>query len=116
MWSVPFVRQLNSGEKVALVLMDTQVRLSALKLRSVMAFSQGAWDSKMTKEQSATVFGLTAVLSSKQIYNTSKQIQEDKVSLDKRRKRGRRGMWWRSGGKSSFFYGSGIGCIACIGR
>ncbi|EER17105.1 atlastin, putative [Perkinsus marinus ATCC 50983] len=62
-WSVPFVRQLNSGEKVALVLMDTQ----------------GAWDSKMTKEQSATVFGLTAVLSSKQIYNTSKQIQEDKV-------------------------------------
>ncbi|KAF4665462.1 Alkyltransferase-like protein 1 [Perkinsus olseni] len=62
-WSIPFVRQLHSGEKVALVLMDTQ----------------GAWDSKMTKEQSATVFGLTAVLSSKQIYNISKQIQEDKV-------------------------------------
>ncbi len=33
----------------------------------------------MTKEQSATVFGLTAVLSSTQIYNISKQIQEDKV-------------------------------------
>ncbi|KAF4670320.1 Alkyltransferase-like protein 1 [Perkinsus chesapeaki] len=62
-WSMPFVRKLNSGDKVALVLMDTQ----------------GAWDSKMTKEQSATVFGLTAVLSSKQIYNISKQIQEDKV-------------------------------------
>ena len=27
---------------------------------------QGAWDSNMTKEQSATIFGLTAVLSSKQ--------------------------------------------------
>jgi len=61
-WSEPFLRVLN-GEKVALLLMDTQ----------------GAWDGQMTKEQSATVFGLTAVLSSKEIYNISMQIQEDKV-------------------------------------
>jgi len=33
----------------------------------------------MTKEQSATIFGLTALISSKQIYNISMQIQEDKV-------------------------------------
>eukprot|EP00928_Gymnodinium_smaydae_P081572 TRINITY_DN65066_c0_g1_i1.p1 TRINITY_DN65066_c0_g1~~TRINITY_DN65066_c0_g1_i1.p1 ORF type:complete len:608 (-),score=183.05 TRINITY_DN65066_c0_g1_i1:81-1904(-) len=61
-WSEPFIRRVN-GKEVALLLMDTQ----------------GAWDSNMTKEQSATIFGLTAVLSSKQIYNIHMQIQEDKV-------------------------------------
>jgi len=61
-WSEPFLRKID-GESVGLVLMDTQ----------------GAWDSQMTKEQSATIFGLTAVLSSKQVYNISMQIQEDKV-------------------------------------
>eukprot|EP00408_Alexandrium_pacificum_P040049 CAMPEP_0171283552 /NCGR_PEP_ID=MMETSP0790-20130122/67493_1 /TAXON_ID=2925 /ORGANISM="Alexandrium catenella, Strain OF101" /LENGTH=626 /DNA_ID=CAMNT_0011752843 /DNA_START=12 /DNA_END=1893 /DNA_ORIENTATION=+ len=61
-WSEPFRRTIN-GEPVAVVLMDTQ----------------GAWDNNMTKEQSATIFGLTAVLSSKQIYNINMQIQEDKV-------------------------------------
>jgi len=61
-WSEPFIRDLD-GESVAVLLMDTQ----------------GAWDSQMTKEQSATIFGLTAVLSSKQIYNINMQIQEDKV-------------------------------------
>merc|ERR1719330_1533722 len=41
--------------------------------------TQGAWGAEMTKEQSATIFGLTAVISSKQIYNISMQIQQDKV-------------------------------------
>lgn len=61
-WSEPFVRTVN-GTRMAMLLMDTQ----------------GAWDSNMTKEQSATIFGLTAVLSSKQVYNINQQIQEDKV-------------------------------------
>jgi len=61
-WSEPFVRKIN-GEDVALLLLDTQ----------------GAWDGNMTKEQSATIFGMTALISSKQIYNVSQQIQEDKV-------------------------------------
>lgn len=61
-WSEPFRRTIN-GEPVSILLMDTQ----------------GAWDNNMTKEQSATIFGLTAVLSSKQIYNINMQIQEDKV-------------------------------------
>jgi len=61
-WSEPFVRKID-GQDVALLLMDTQ----------------GAWDSGMSKEQSASIFGLTAVLSSKQIYNVTSQIQEDKV-------------------------------------
>lgn len=65
-WSEPFIRTIKEGtetKKVALILMDTQ----------------GAWDGNMTKEQSATIFGLTAVLSSKQIYNINMQVQEDKV-------------------------------------
>jgi len=61
-WSEPFLRVID-GKRVALLLMDTQ----------------GAWDSSMSKEQSATIFGLTAVLSCKQIYNISMQVQEDKV-------------------------------------
>jgi atlastin len=65
-WSEPFVRVVQEGlatKKVAVILMDTQ----------------GAWDGSMTKEQSATVFGLTAVLSSKLIYNVNMQVQEDKI-------------------------------------
>lgn len=61
-WSEPFMRKID-GEDVALLLMDTQ----------------GAWDGRMTREQSATIFGLTALVSSKQIYNVRQQIQEDYV-------------------------------------
>ena len=68
LWSEPFVLQRRSSddvdsEKIAVLLLD----------------SQGAFDSQMTKEQSATIFGLTAALSSHQIYNISMQIQEDKI-------------------------------------
>lgn len=62
MWSEPFMRNLQ-GTQTAVLLMDTQ----------------GAWGGEMAKEQSAAVFGLTAVISSKQIYNINQQIQEDKV-------------------------------------
>jgi atlastin len=64
LWSHPFIlRGRSDGQNLAVLLMD----------------SQGAFDSKMTKEQSATIFGLTAVLSSLQIYNVSMQLQEDKI-------------------------------------
>jgi len=61
-WSEAFVCPSQDGD-IAVLLMDTQ----------------GAWDAKMTKEQSATVYGLTTLLSSRLIYNVSKQIQQDKV-------------------------------------
>lgn len=61
-WSEVFMRKID-GEDVALLLMDTQ----------------GAWDGKLTQEQSATIFGMTALISSKQIYNIKPQIQQDKV-------------------------------------
>lgn len=61
-WSEPFIRNIQ-GQPTAVLLMDTQ----------------GAWDGKMSKEQSATIFGLTAILSSKQVYNIKNQIQENYV-------------------------------------
>jgi len=61
-WSEPFLRRVE-GRDVVLLLLDTQ----------------GAWDPIMTEEQSATIFGLTSLLSSKQIYNINMQIQRDRV-------------------------------------
>lgn len=61
-WSEAFITKAGD-EDVALLLMDTQ----------------GAWDARMTKEQSATVFGLTTLMTSRLIYNVSKQIQQDKI-------------------------------------
>jgi len=63
LWSSPFVFRDKSGRKVAVLLMDTQ----------------GAWDDTMTKAQSATIFGLTALLSSKLIYNIQNRVEEDKL-------------------------------------
>jgi len=61
-WSEVFVCKAGD-EDVAVALMDTQ----------------GAWDARMSKEQSATIFGLTTLLASRLIYNVSKQIQQDKI-------------------------------------
>ncbi|CAJ1375088.1 unnamed protein product [Effrenium voratum] len=61
-WSEVFVCKAGN-EDVAVMLMDTQ----------------GAWDARMSKEQSATVFGLTTLLASRLVYNVSKQIQQDKI-------------------------------------
>mmetsp|Transcript_38403 Transcript_38403/g.61923 ORF Transcript_38403/g.61923 Transcript_38403/m.61923 type:complete len:677 (-) Transcript_38403:51-2081(-) len=61
-WSEAFICKAGD-EDVAVLLMDTQ----------------GAWDAKMSKEQSATVFGLTTLMASRLVYNVSKQIQQDKI-------------------------------------
>jgi len=63
LWSTPFVFPDKDGRKIAVLLMDTQ----------------GAWDDTMTKAQSATIFGLTALLSSKLIYNIQNRVEEDKL-------------------------------------
>lgn len=59
-WSHPFVFINNNNQRVAVLLMDTQ----------------GAWDDTLTEHQSATIFGLTAMLSSKLIYNIQNRIDE----------------------------------------
>lgn len=63
LWSTPFIFPDKDGRKIAVLLMDTQ----------------GAWDDTMTKAQSATIFGLTALLSSKLIYNIQNRVEEDKL-------------------------------------
>uniref|UniRef100_A0A2M4A1Q3 Putative conserved plasma membrane protein n=1 Tax=Anopheles triannulatus TaxID=58253 RepID=A0A2M4A1Q3_9DIPT len=61
MWSDIFLHDRANGEKLAIILMDTQ----------------GAFDSQSTVRDCATVFALSTMLSSVQIYNLSQNIQED---------------------------------------
>ncbi|CAH0550585.1 unnamed protein product [Brassicogethes aeneus] len=61
MWSEIFLTELATGEKVAVLLLDTQ----------------GTWDSESTVKECATIFALSTMISSVQIYNLSSNIQED---------------------------------------
>ncbi len=56
---------LCSGDKVAVVLIDTQ----------------GTFDNKTTMHENATIFALNSVLSSFQVYNISHLISEDVLSV-----------------------------------
>ncbi|XP_055380890.1 atlastin [Condylostylus longicornis] len=61
MWSDVFTYDYPNGDKIAILLLDTQ----------------GAFDSQSTVKDCATVFALSTMLSSVQIYNLSQNIQED---------------------------------------
>ncbi|XP_073950970.1 atlastin-like [Choristoneura fumiferana] len=61
LWSQPFKATLSNGEKVVILLMDTQ----------------GTFDSMSTVHDNVTVFALSTMLSSVQIYNLSQNIEED---------------------------------------
>lgn len=70
MWSKPFVRNLpdedgvpGNGEKAAVILVDTQ----------------GIFDSETTQMLTASIFGLSTLISSNQIYNVVNRIQEDNL-------------------------------------
>ncbi|XP_038607165.1 atlastin-2 isoform X3 [Tachyglossus aculeatus] len=60
-WNEVFVREKPDGTKVAVLLVDTQ----------------GAFDSQSTIKDCATVFALSTMTSSVQVYNLSQNIQED---------------------------------------
>ncbi|XP_069772717.1 atlastin-1 isoform X1 [Narcine bancroftii] len=60
-WSEVFLVDKPNGQKVAVLLMDTQ----------------GTFDSQSTLRDSATVFALSTMISSMQVYNLSQNIQED---------------------------------------
>uniref|UniRef100_A0A8B9L7V5 Atlastin GTPase 2 n=1 Tax=Astyanax mexicanus TaxID=7994 RepID=A0A8B9L7V5_ASTMX len=60
-WSEVFVVEKGDGSKVAVLLVDTQ----------------GAFDSQSTIKDCATVFALSTMTSSVQVYNLSQNIQED---------------------------------------
>ncbi|XP_049952432.1 atlastin isoform X1 [Schistocerca serialis cubense] len=61
LWSEVFIVDLPTGEQVAVLLMDTQ----------------GAFDSESTVRDCATIFALSTMVSSVQIYNLLHNIQED---------------------------------------
>ncbi|VEL27343.1 unnamed protein product [Protopolystoma xenopodis] len=63
MWSEPFKIKIPSGDTVAVLLMDTQ----------------GSFDNSTTVKQCATVFALSTMLSSVQVYNIHGNIQEDNL-------------------------------------
>ncbi|XP_004638816.1 atlastin-1 isoform X1 [Octodon degus] len=60
-WSEVFLINKHDGKKVAVLLMDTQ----------------GTFDSQSTLRDSATVFALSTMISSIQVYNLSQNVQED---------------------------------------
>lgn len=63
MWSQPFFVKESSDEPLALLLVDTQ----------------GMFDHETTMGLTAAIFGLSTLLSSYQIYNVDKNIQEDNL-------------------------------------
>jgi len=61
LWSKPFLLEHSDrDDALAVLVMDTQ----------------GAWDSQMSNEHSACIFGITSLLSSKLIYNLQNRISE----------------------------------------
>ncbi|XP_031419463.1 atlastin-2-like isoform X2 [Clupea harengus] len=60
-WSEVFVVEKSDGNKVAVLLLDTQ----------------GAFDSQSTIKDCATLFALSTMTSSLQVYNLSQNVQED---------------------------------------
>ncbi|CAJ0928740.1 unnamed protein product, partial [Mesorhabditis belari] len=60
-WERPFLIRDQNGEEIAVLLMDTQ----------------GAFDSQSTVKDCATIFALSTMISSIQIYNLTQNIQED---------------------------------------
>ncbi|KAL5970478.1 Atlastin-2 [Taenia solium] len=60
-WSEPFFVKLPSGEEAAVLFLDTQ----------------GSFDCRANMKQSATIFALSTMLSSKEIFNVKDNLQED---------------------------------------
>lgn len=65
MWSEPFVVKCSDGKEVAVLLMDTQ----------------GTFDSEHTVKDSATVFALSTMTSSIQVFNVMRNLQEDNLQV-----------------------------------
>lgn len=49
----------------------------AFQVAIILLDTQGTWDSKSTVKECATIFALSTMISSVQIYNLSTNIQED---------------------------------------
>lgn len=60
-WSEVFLHDAKNGDKIAIILMDTQ----------------GVFDNKSTVKDNTVIFALSTMVSSVQIYNVQNNIQED---------------------------------------
>jgi atlastin len=63
MWNEPYLTKTEKGEPLAVLLVDTQ----------------GMFDHETTMALTASIFGFSTLLSSYQIYNVDKRIQEDNL-------------------------------------
>lgn len=61
MWSEIFTHDFTNGDKVAIILLDTQ----------------GIFDSQTSEKQSTTIIAMSTLISSVQIYNVMQNVQED---------------------------------------
>lgn len=64
-WSEPIIKTLENGDKVAVLLMDTQ----------------GLFDSKTTMRDCSIIFALSTLLSSVQVYNLKENLQENHLQF-----------------------------------
>lgn len=62
-WPEIFLHDYSNGKKIAILIIDTQ----------------GTFDSKTTLDGNVSIFALSTMLSSLQIYNVSNNIQEDQL-------------------------------------
>lgn len=63
MWSKPYIFRSSEKQSLAVLLVDTQ----------------GMFDNETTMTLTTSIFGLSTLISSKQIYNVDKRIQEDNL-------------------------------------
>lgn len=61
LWSKPFILKDANGHDIVILLLDTQ----------------GTFDTKSTVRENVTIFGLSTLISSIEVYNIQKQISED---------------------------------------
>jgi len=89
MWSKHFVvRRPGTNEKMALLVLDTQVgpRLDVCRpwqllvsLESLDVSGQGLYDHDTSEQLTTSIFGLSTLISSYLVFNVSLQIQEDNL-------------------------------------
>ncbi|XP_074599936.1 atlastin GTPase [Brevipalpus obovatus] len=65
MWSKPFITKRKDGREIAILLMDTQ----------------GTFDNKTTVKENATIFAISTMTSSIQIFNLLHNMQEDNLQM-----------------------------------
>ncbi len=75
LWSKPFFIE----QEVAVTGVDNNETTKTQPLAVLVMDTQGAWDSQMSSDHSACIFGITSLLSSKLIYNLQNRISEEKI-------------------------------------